>query len=93
MAIRQIVSRSIQDNSVATTDLNSAVSLGGGFFQGESNGGSNTTGKGHIFRVHDQKLDNSVTIASGDNALASGPLEISTTGTVNLTVLGNLTIV
>ena len=93
MAIRQIVSRSIQDNSVATTDLNSAVSLGGGFFQGESNGGSDTTGKGHIFRVHDQELNNSVTIASGDNALASGPLSVATSGSIELKVLGNLTIV
>ena len=93
MAIRQIVSRSILDNSVATTDLNSAVSLGGGFFQGESNGGSSSTGKGHIFRVHDQELNNSVTIASGDNALASGPLTVATSGSIELKVLGNLTIV
>ena len=67
---------------------------GVGFFQGENgNRGDTTSGKGDIFRVHESTLNTSVTIASGENALASGPLTVSTSGTVNLTVLGNLTIV
>ena len=63
---------------------------GGGSFNGE-NGAVNTTAKGDIFRVHEQQLDTDVTIASTDNALAAGPLTISTSTT--LTVSGNLTIV
>ncbi len=93
MAIRQVVSRTIKDGEIANADLNSAVSLGGGYFQGETNGGSDTTGKGHIFRVHEQTLNTNVTIASGDNALASGPLTVTASGTVELRVEGNLTIV
>lgn len=93
MAIRQVLSRTIKDGEIADADLASSLSVGGGYFQGETNGGSSSSGKGHIFRVHEQELNTSVTIASGDNALASGPLTVSASGTVNLTVLGNLTIV
>ena len=104
MAIRKINSRSIQDGQIATADLADdaitagkiadSVTLGVGFFQGENGSrGDSSAGKGDIFRVHEQTLNTSVTIASGDNALAAGPLTVSTSGTVNLTVNGNLTIV
>ena len=68
----------------------SNLSAGGGSYIGE-NGAVNTSGKGDIFRVHEQQLDTDTTIASTDNALAAGPLTISTSTT--LTVSGNLTIV
>ena len=93
MAIRQVISRTIKDDTITSSDLNSAVGLGGGAFQGDNNSGTISGSTNDIFRVHQQKLDTSVTIASDNNALASGPLEISTTGTVELKVLGNLTIV
>ena len=66
-------------------------------FQGDNNSGAltgdTTNGKKDIFRVNEQTLNTSVTIASGDNASCAGPLTVSTSGTVNLTVNGNLTIV
>ena len=104
MAIRKINSRSIQDGQIATADLADdavsaakiadSVTLGVGFFQGENgNRGDTSSGKGDIFRVNEQTLNTSVTIASGDNASCAGPLTVSTSGTVNLTVNGNLTIV
>ena len=106
MAIRQIVSRSITDGTIATADLaNSAVTDakiaagagGAGVFQGDNNSGAltgdTTNGKKDIFRINEATLNTSVTIASGDNASCAGPLTVSTSGTVNLTVLGNLTIV
>ena len=93
MAIRQVISRTIKDDTITSADLNSAVGLGGGAFQGDNNLGVISGSTNDIFRVHTQRLDTSVTIASDNNALASGPLEISTTGTVELKVLGNLTIV
>ena len=106
MAIRQIVSRAIKDGEIATADLaNSAVTDakiaagagGAGVFQGDNNSGAltgNTTnGKKDIFRINEATLNTSVTIASGDNASCAGPLTVSTSGTVNLTVNGNLTIV
>ena len=103
MAIRKIVSRSITDgtivgadianNTVTTTQIQDA-SQGGGFFTGDNgNSGNTTSGKADIFRVNESTLNQSVTIASGDNASCAGPLTVSTSGTVNLTVNGNLTIV
>ena len=93
MAIRQVISRTIKDDTITSSDLNSAIGLGGGAFQGDNNNGTISGSTNDIFRVHAQKLDTSVTIAADNNAIASGPLEISTTGTVELKVLGNLTIV
>ena len=103
MAIRKIVSRSITDGTIVGADMaNDTVtttqiadaSQGGGYFQGESGvTGNSASGKGDIFRVNEQTLNTSVTIASGDNASCAGPLTVSTSGTVNLTVNGNLTIV
>ena len=103
MAIRKIVSRSITDGTIVGADIaNDTVtttqiadaSQGGGFYQGENgNAGNTSSGKGDIFRINEQTLNTSVTIASGDNASCAGPLTVSTSGTVNLTVNGNLTIV
>ena len=94
MPIRQITSRSVKDGEIAQSDFASSVTFGAGFYQGENGStGDTTNGKGDIFRVNESTLNTSVTIASGDNASAAGPLTVSTSGTVNLTVLGNLTII
>ena len=94
MPIRQITSRSVKDGEIAQADFASSVSFGAGVYQGENGStGDTTSGKGDIFRVNESTLNTSVTIASGDNASCAGPLTVSTSGTVNLTVNGNLTIV
>ena len=94
MAIRQIVSRAIKDGEITDDDVNTSnFSSGSGFFQGENGSTSIASKKGDIFRVNEATLNTSVSIASGDNASCAGPLTVSTSGTVNLTVLGNLTIV
>lgn len=94
MPIRQVTSRAIKDGEIAQADFASSVSFGAGYFQGENGAvGDTSSGKGDIFRVNESTLNTSVTIASGDNASCTGPLTVSTSGTVNLTVNGNLTIV
>ena len=93
MAIDQITTSAVLDGTLTSSDLNSSVSLGEGFYQGENGSTSSVSKKGDIFRVNESTLNTSVTIASGDNASCSGPLTVSTSGTVNLTVNGNLTIV
>jgi len=93
MAIRQIISRSIKDGEIVDADTNASFSSGSGFFQGENGDTAQSSKKGDIFRVNEATLNTSVTIASGDNASCAGPLTVSTSGTVNLTVNGNLTIV
>lgn len=61
---------------------------GGGVFKGD-NGTVNGGKEGDIFRVHQQQLDTDTTIDADENALASGPLTIAATLTIN----GNLTVV
>ena len=94
MAIRQIVSRAIKDGEITDDDVNTSnFSSGSGYFQGENGNTTLAAKKGDIFRVNESTLNTSVTIASGDNSSCTGPLTVSTSGTVNLTVLGNLTII
>lgn len=94
MPIRQITSRSVKDGEIAQSDFASSVTFGAGFYQGENGStGDTTNGKGDIFRINESTLNTSTTIASGDNASCAGPLTVSTSGTVNLTILGNLTII
>ena len=94
MAIRQVTSRAIKDGEIVQADIASSVSFGAGFYQGENGStGDTTNGKGDIFRVNEATLNTSTTIAAGDNASCAGPLTVSTSGTVNLTVNGNLTII
>ena len=94
MAIRQITSRAIADGAITDDDVNTAqFSSGSGYFQGENGNTTSASKKGDIFRVNEATLNTSVSMASGDNASCAGPLTVSTSGTVNLTVLGNLTIV
>ena len=89
LAENSVTASEIQDGAVTQAKLATGVG-GGGSYTGE-NGAKSTGNKGDIFRVHEQQLDTDTTIASTDNALAAGPLTISTSTT--LTVSGNLTIV
>ena len=93
LANNSITTAELTDGAVTLAKIATAArnELGGGFFQGETTGGSSTSGKGHIFRVHEQELNTNVTIASTDNALAAGPLTVA--NNITLTVSGNLTIV
>ena len=93
IANNAVVTGKVQDGTLTSADLNSSVSLGEGFYQGENGSTSNVQKKGDIFRVNESTLTTSVTIAAGDNASCAGPLTVSTSGTVNLTVNGNLTII
>jgi hypothetical protein len=62
---------------------------GAGYFKGEN--GTVGSSAGDIFRVNEQELNTDVTIASTENASATGPLSVAS-GTT-LTVDGNLSII
>jgi hypothetical protein len=79
---------------LAFTTFEVAGATGGGLFKGENGTSGNTsTGAGDIFRVHEQALDTNVTIAATENAIAGGPLTISSGVTLTVTTGGNLSIV
>jgi len=63
---------------------------GPGYFLGENgNTGDTANGLGDIFRVNQNTVDTAVTIPSGTNASAAGPLTVNATITIN----GTLTVV
>jgi hypothetical protein len=55
----------------------SSSSSGGSYFQGNNGDVGSVSGLGDIFRVHTNTLTANVTITSGNNALAAGPITIS----------------
>ena len=91
LAANSVDTAEITDGAITAAKLASSVSLGGGAYQGDNSSGAVIGSTADIFRVHEQQLDTDTTIASTDNALAAGPLTISTSTT--LTVSGNLTII
>lgn len=73
-----------QGKAVATAPI------GASFFQGDRGSIGAQSGKGDIFRVHENTLNTDVAIATNENALCGGPLTIATGVTV--TVNGNMVI-
>jgi hypothetical protein len=65
---------------------------GGGSYKGE-NGTVAASNLGDIFRVHEQELNTSTTIAATENAVAAGPLTVASGITLTVTSGGNLVIV
>jgi hypothetical protein len=63
---------------------------GGGMFKGDN--GTVGNRKGDIFRVSEQQLDADVTIATGENAYAPGPLTIADGATLTIEAGANLVI-
>lgn len=57
---------------------------GGGFFQGNNGDVGKGIGIGDIFRVHTNTLTENVTIHTGNNAIAAGPLTIATGRTLTI---------
>ena len=83
----------IADGAITAVKIDSNVTLGGSYFQGENGAVGATAGKGDIFRVHEQELNTNVTIAATDNALASGPLTVANGVTLTIANGGRLAIV
>ena len=83
----------IVDGAITSAKIDSNVTLGGSYFQGENGAVGATAGKGDIFRVHEKELNTNVTIAATDNALASGPLTVANGITLTISNGGRLAIV
>ena len=88
-----VTTAKIVDGAITSAKIDSNVTLGGSYFQGENGAVGATAGKGDIFRVHEQELNTNVTIAATDNALASGPLTVANGVTLTITNGGRLAIV
>jgi hypothetical protein len=68
---------SAQTVAVAAFDKSNATT-GGAYYAGNNGDVGSATGLGDIFRVHTNILNANITISSGNNALAAGPITINT---------------
>lgn len=59
-----------------TISTSSTATGGGGYYAG-NNGDKNPSNFGDIFRMHSNTLSQNVTIYSGNNAIAAGPITVS----------------
>jgi hypothetical protein len=57
--------------------ISATSSGGGGYFDGNNGEVGSSSGLGDIFRVHTNTLTSNVTIYSGNNALAAGPITVA----------------
>lgn len=62
---------------------NVAVSAGGGYYDG-NRGPQNPSSYGDIFRIHSNTLTTNVTIYSGNNSIAAGPLTVAAEQTLTI---------
>ncbi len=61
-----------------------AVGGGGGYFKGNRGTQGTAAGANDIFRINANTISNNITIATGENASATGPLTIAPTFTVTI---------
>jgi len=64
-----------------------------GYFAGNNGDKGNATGLGDIFRVHSNTLSQNVTIYSGNNATATGPLTVTSGKTLTIQIGARVAIV
>jgi hypothetical protein len=62
----------------------SAGGSSGGYYQGNNGAVGSASGLGDIFRVHTNILNANVTIFSGNNALAAGPITVNVGRTLTI---------
>lgn len=81
--------------NIANLAYNQANTGGGGgaYFSGNNGDVGSASGLGDIFRVHTNTLTENVTIYSGNNALAAGPITIATGKTLTIQTNARVAIV
>jgi len=88
-----ITTAMIQNGAVTQAKLDSGISFGAGYFQGDNGTtGDTRNGLGDIIRSHQKQLDTNVTIAADVNGLCAGPLTLATGVTITITSGGTLVI-
>lgn len=75
------------------TIASTASGTGGGYFDGNNGEVGSATGLGDIFRVHSDTLTANVTIYSGNNALAAGPITVAANRTLTIQANARVAIV
>jgi hypothetical protein len=69
------------------------LQTGGGYYKGNNGAIGNTNNKAHLFRIKSNRVTNSITISTGENAQVTGPLTISTGNTLTIDTGGRAVII
>lgn len=80
-------------NSSANVWLSSTSSSTGGYYLGNNGERGGSSGTGDIFRMHANTLSANVTVYSGNNAVAVGPISVITGKTLTIQTGARVSIV
>lgn len=93
LAANSITTAEITDGAVTQAKLASSVSLGGYFLNKDGTTTTNASDKDKMFRVNATTTTGNITLATGDNASATGPITIGSGFTITVSSGARLAIV
>lgn len=70
--------------SNGTTVYWANVSGGAGYYKGNDGAAGSASGANNLFRINANTISNNITISSGENASATGPLDVATGFTLTI---------
>ena len=94
LANNAITTAEITDGAVTAAKLDSAISLGAGYYIGKDGSvAGNASGRDNLFRVNSNATTGNVTIAANNNASVTGPLTIGNGTVLTIASTGRLVII
>jgi hypothetical protein len=93
LANNSITTAEITDGAVTQAKLASSISLGGYFLNKDGTSTTNASDKDKMFRVNATTTTGNITLATGDNASATGPITIGSGFTITVSSGARLAIV
>ena len=94
LANNAITTAEITNGAVTQAKLDSAISLGAGYYIGKDGSiNGNSSGRDNLFRVNANATTGNVTIAANNNASVTGPLTIGNGTTLTITSTGRLAVI
>lgn len=93
LAANSITTAEITDGAITQAKLASSISLGGYFLNKDGTTTTNASDKDKMFRVNATTTTGNITLATGDNASATGPITIGSGFTITVSSGARLAIV
>lgn len=93
LADNSVTTAEITDGAITQAKLASSISLGGYFLNKDGTATTNASDKDKMFRVNATTTTGNITLATGDNASATGPITIGSGFTITVSSGARLAIV
>jgi hypothetical protein len=93
LANNSVTTAEITDGAITQAKLASSISLGGYFLNKDGTTTTNASDKDKMFRVNATTTTGNITLATGDNASATGPITIGSGFTITVSSGARLAIV